>query len=88
MAASNGSNSPKIRALDVAMRKLSAQKDQLLAAEEDGVSISSNESDDSFDPHKMPPLPPTSRGGSRGSASSSVSTDDLASVKRLLGLHN
>ena len=88
VAASNGSNSPKIRALDVAMRKLSAQKDQLLAAEDDGVSISSNESDDSFDPHKMPPLPPTSRGGSRGSASSSVSTDDLASLKRLLGLDN
>ena len=59
VAATNGSNSPKIRALDVMMRKLSAQKDQLLAAEEAGGSISSVESDHSFDPHKMPPLPPT-----------------------------
>ena len=40
VAATNGSNSPKIRALDVMMRKLSAQKDQLLAAEEDGGSVS------------------------------------------------
>ena len=88
MAATNGSNSPKTRALDVMMRKLSAQKDQLLAAEEDGGSISSVESDGSFDPHKMPPLPPTSRGGSRGSASSAVSSGDLASLKRLLGLGN
>ena len=88
MAASNGSNSPKIRALDVKMRKLYAQKAQLLAAEEDGGSISSDRSEDSYDPHKCPPLPPTSRGGSRGSASSSVSSDDLASLKRLLGLDN
>ena len=87
-AATNGSNSPKIRALDVKMRKLSAQKAQLLAAEEDGGSISSDGSEDSHDPHKCPPLPPTSRGGSRGSASSSVSSDDLASLKRLLGLDN
>jgi len=88
VAASDGSNSPKIRALDVKMRKLSAQKAQLLAAEEDGGSISSDGSEDSYDPHKCPPLPPTSRGGSRGSASSSVSSDDLASLKRLLGLDN
>jgi hypothetical protein len=87
-AATNGSNSPKIRAPDVKMRKLSAQKAQLLAAEEDGGPISSDGSEDSHDPHKCPPLPPTSRGGSRGSASSSVSSDDLASLKRLLGLNN
>jgi len=88
VSATNGSNSPKIRALDVMMRKLSAQKDQPLAAEEDGGSVSSVESDGSYDPHKCPPLPPTSRGGSRGSASSSVSSGDLASLKRLLGLDN
>ena len=88
VAASDGSNSPKIRALDVKMRKLSAQKAQLLAAEEDVGSISSDGSEDSYDPHKCPPLPPTSRGGSHGSASSSVSSDDLTSLKRLLGLDN
>ena len=70
------------------MRKLSAQKDQLLAAEEDGGSVSSIESDDTDDPHKMPPLHPTSRGRSRGSASSVNSSDNLASLKRLLGLDN
>ena len=88
VAATNGFYSPKTRASDVMMRKLSAQKDQLLAAEEDGGSVSSVESDGSYDPHKCPPLPPTSRGGSRGSASSVNSSDGLASLKRLLGLNN
>ena len=35
LAATDGSNSPKIRALEVQMRKLPAQKDRLLAAQEE-----------------------------------------------------
>ena len=69
------------------MRKLSAQKEQLLAAQEDEGSISSIDSEGSVDPHKAPPLPPTDLARSRGSASVS-SSDDLSSLKRLLGLNN
>ena len=71
------------------MRKLSAQKDQqLLAAQEDKGSVSSIGSDDTDDPHKAPSLPPTNRARSRGSASSVNSSDNPASLKRLLGLGN
>ena len=69
------------------MRKLSAQKEQLLAAQEDEGSISSIDSDDTDDPHKAPPLPPTDRARSRGSASVS-SSNDLVSRKRILGINN
>jgi len=83
LAATSGSNASKIRALDVMMRKLSAQKDQLLAAQEDKGSVSSIGSDDTDGPHnKAPPLPPTNRARSRGSASSVNSSGDLASLKR------
>ena len=85
-AASDGSNSPKIRAINVMMRKLSAEKGRL-AAQEDEESVSSIDSEVSYDPHKPPPLPPTERARSRGSAST-TSADDLGSLKRLLGLDN
>jgi hypothetical protein len=55
-AATNGSNSPspKMRAIDIQMRKLSAQKERLqLEEEESGIFSSSSEEDD--DPHKAPP---------------------------------
>ena len=68
------------------MRKLSAEKGRLASQEDEG-SVSSVESDDSYDPHKMPPLPPTDRARSRGSSSVN-SADDLSSLKRLLGLDN
>ena len=77
---------PKIRAINVMMRKLSAEKGRL-AAQEDEESVSSIDSDETDDPHKAPPLPPTDRARSRGS-SSITSADDLSSLKRLLGLDN
>ena len=88
LAATGGSNSPKIRALDAMMRKLSAQKEQLLiAAQEDEGTISSIDSEASIDPHsKSPPLPPTDRARSRGSAPVN-SSDDLSSLKRVLGIN-
>ena len=55
LATTDGFNSPKIRALDVMMRKLSAQKEQLIAAQEEEESISPIGSGDS-DPHKASPL--------------------------------
>jgi hypothetical protein len=85
-AATDGSNSPKIRAINAMMRKLSAEKGRL-AAQEDEESVSSIDSEVSYDPHKSPPLPPTERARSRGSASI-TSADDLGSLKRLLGLDN
>ena len=86
LAATDGSNSPKIRAHNAMMRKLSAQE-RLIAAQEDEGSISSIDSDGTDDPHKAPPLPPTDRSRSRASASVN-SADDLGSLKRLLGLDN
>ena len=83
LTATDGSNSFKIRALDVIMRKLSAQKEQLIAAQEEEGSISSMGSEDS-DPHKAPPLPLTR---SHGSASISSISDDLSSIKQLLGIN-
>jgi len=56
-AATNGSNSPspKVRAIEVQMRKLSAQKERLqLEEEEPGIFSSSSEDDDS----PARPLPP------------------------------
>ena len=58
-----------------------------LAAQEDEESVSSIDSEVPYDPHKSPPLPPTERARSRGSASI-ASADDLGSLKRLLGLDN
>ena len=57
-AATNGSNSqsPKIRAIDTQMRKLSAQKARLQLEEEESGILSSSSAED--DPHKAPPLPP------------------------------
>ena len=68
------------------MRKLSAEKGQLAAQEDEG-SVSSIDSDEADDPHKPLPLPPTDRARSRGSSSVN-SADDLSSLKRLLGLGN
>ena len=68
------------------MRKLSAEKGRLAAQEDEG-SFSSIDSDETDDPHKSPPLPPTDRARSRGSSSIN-SADDLSSLKRLLGLDN
>ena len=68
------------------MRKLSAEKGRLAAQDDEG-SFSSIDSDETDDPHKSPPLPPTDRARSRGSASVN-SADDLGSLKRLLGLDN
>ena len=87
LAATDGSNSPKIRALNGMMRKLSAQKKRLIAAQEDEGSVSSIDSDDTDDPHKPSRLPPTNRARSRGSSSVNLA-DDLGSLKRLLGLGN
>ena len=86
LVATGGSNSPKIRVLDVMMRKLPAQKEQLIAAQEDEGSISSIDSEDMDDPHKAPPLPPTDRARSRGAASVN-SPDDLSSLERMLGIN-
>ena len=70
------------------MRKLSAQKEQLIAAQEDEGRMSSIESEGSIDPHKSPPLPPTDRARSRGLAPASVaSSGDLSSLKRMLGIN-
>ena len=53
-AATNGSNSPKMRAIEPHMRRLLAQKERLqLEEEESGIFSSSSEEDD--DPHKAPP---------------------------------
>ena len=68
------------------MRKLSAEKGRL-ASQEDEESFSSIDSDETDGPHKSPPLPPTDRARSRGSASIN-SAGDLGSLKRLLGLGN
>ena len=55
-AATDGSISPKMRAIEAQIRRLSAQKERLqLEEEESGVFSSSSEDDD---PHKSPPLPP------------------------------
>ena len=86
LAATGGSNSPEIRALDVMMCKLPAQKEQLIAAQEDEGSISSIDSEASIDPHKSPPLSPTDRARSRGSAPVDAS-DDLSYLKRMLGIN-
>ena len=85
-AATDGSNSPKIRAINIMMRKLSAEKGRLASQGDEG-SVSSIDSDETNDPRKMPPLPPTDRARSRGSSSVN-SADDLSSLKRLLGLDN
>ena len=69
------------------MRKLPVQKERPIAAQEDEGSVSSIDSDDTDDPHRSPPLPPTDRARSRGSSSVN-SADDLGSLKRLLGLDN
>ena len=65
------------------MHKLPAQKEQLIAAQEEEGSISSMGSVDS-DPRKVPPLPPTR---ARGSASLNSTSDDLSSIKQQLGLN-
>jgi hypothetical protein len=73
-AATDGSNSPKVRAINVMIRKLSAEKDRLAAQEDEGSvsSINSEETD------------PMSDDDDRGKfGSSSVSS---GSIKRLLGL--
>ena len=57
--ATDGSNSSAIRALDVKMRRLTVQKAQLLAAQEDSPS-----SDESGEEGPWAPLPPTSSRGS------------------------
>ena len=50
----NGSNSPKMRAIEPHMRRLPAQEERLqLEEEESGIFSSSSEEDD--DPHKAPP---------------------------------
>ena len=54
-AATNGSNSPKMRAIEPHMRRLPAQKERLqLEEEESGIFSSSSEDDDS----PARPLPP------------------------------
>ena len=68
-AATNGSNSssPKMRAIDIQMRKLSAQKERLqLEEEESGIFSSSSEDDD---PPARPLPPYRSPSSSRSSGS-------------------
>jgi len=69
-AATNGPNSPKMRAIESQMRRLSAQKERLqLEEDESGIFSSSSEDDD---PHKAPPLSPyryTTSSSSRSSGS-------------------
>ena len=79
-AATDGSNSPKARAINVMIRKLPAEKDRL-AAQEDGGSVSSIDSDET---DAMSADTPRGKFGS----SSVSSADDLGSIKRLLGLDN
>ena len=85
-AATGGSKSPKIRAINIMMRKLSAEKGRLALQDDEG-SVSSIGSHETNAPHKMPPLPPTDRARSGGSSSVN-SADDLSALKRLLGLDN
>ena len=71
------------------MRKLPAQKEQLISVQEEEESTSSIKSEDS-DPHiKAPPLPPTDRARSRvvQQRQSTYSSDELSSLKQLLGLN-
>ena len=64
-AATDGSNSPKMRAIETQMRKLPAQKERLqLEEEESGIFSSSSEDDD---PHKVPPCRAPSSSRSTGS---------------------
>ena len=53
-SATDGSDSPAIRALDVKMRRLTAQKAQLLAAQEDSPSSDESEEEGSWAP--LPPI--------------------------------
>ena len=78
-AATDGSNSPKVRATNVVIRKLSAEKDRL-AAQEDERSVNSIDSD------MTDPLSDDDRG--KFGSSSTSSSDDLGSIRRLLGLDN
>ena len=64
-AATDGSNSPKMRAINSQMRKLAAQKEQL-QLEEEGSGIFSSSSEDD-DPHKVPPYRAPSSSRSSGS---------------------
>ena len=77
-AATDGSNSPKVRAINVMIRKLSAEKDRL-AAQEDERSVNSIDSD------VTDAMSSDDDRGKFGSSSVS-SSSDLGSIKRLLGL--
>ena len=77
-AATDGSNSPKVRAISVMIRKLSAEKDRL-AAQEDERSVNSIDSD------VTDVMSSDDDRGKFGSSSVS-SSSDLGSIKRLLGL--
>ena len=85
-AATDGPNSPKIRAINIMMCKLSVGKGRLASQEDEG-SVSSIDSNETNAPRRMFPLPPTDRARSRGSSSIN-SAGDLSSLKRLLGLGN
>ena len=69
-------------------RSMLAQKELLIAAQEDEGYASSIDSEDSINPHKSPPLPPTDRARSRSRGSASVnSSDDPSCIKRMLGIN-
>ena len=81
-AATDGSNSPKIRALNVMMRKLSAEKERL-ATQEDGGSVSSIDSDETD------ALSDDDRGKFGSSSTNSAGSSSFnGSIKRLLALDN
>ena len=61
-AATNGSNSPKMQAIEKQMRRLSAQKERLQLEEEECGSHHLSSSSEEDGPHKVPPyrFPPSS----------------------------
>ena len=76
-AATDGSNSPKVRAINVMIRKLPAEKDRL-ASQEDAGSVNSVDSD------VTDAMSSDDDRGKFGSPSV-TSSDDLGSLKQLLG---
>ena len=80
--ATNGSNSPKMRATESQMRKLSAQKERLQLEEEESYLFSSSSKDD--DTHKAAPLSPyrsTAPSSSRSSGSKKLNAALVGSAQ-------